>query len=73
MARHRRVRELLPVPPPADAQEDPGRGALLWAIYGVAIEAAPVVVANLVVAGAALYSSVALRRTETRAESEHGL
>jgi hypothetical protein len=41
-------------------------------IDGVAIEAAPVVVANLFVAGAAPYSSVALRRTEGRAESERG-
>jgi hypothetical protein len=29
----------------------------LWIIYGVAVGAAPVVVANLIVAGAALYSS----------------
>ena len=33
--------------------------ALLWVIYGVAIDAMPVVVANLVVAGAALWSSLA--------------
>ena len=38
--------------------------ALLWVIYGVAIDAVPVVVANLIVAGAALYSSFAQRRTE---------
>ena len=38
--------------------------ALLWVIYGVAIDAMPVVVANLVVAGAALWSSLAQRRTE---------
>ena len=31
--------------------------ALLWVIYGVAIDAAPVIVANLIVAAAALYSS----------------
>jgi hypothetical protein len=38
--------------------------ALLWVIYGVAIDAIPVVVANVVVAGAALWSSLAQRRTE---------
>jgi hypothetical protein len=37
--------------------------ALLWVMYGIAIDAAPVVVANLIVAGAALYSSFAQRRT----------
>lgn len=31
--------------------------ACLWIIYGIAIGAIPVVVANLIVAGAALYSS----------------
>ena len=38
--------------------------ALLWVMYGVAIDAVPVVVANLIVAAAALYSSLAQRRTE---------
>ena len=38
--------------------------ALLWVMYGIAINAVPVVVANLIVAGAALYSSFAPRRTE---------
>jgi len=38
--------------------------ALLWVMYGIAIDAVPVVVANLIVAGAALYSSFAPRRTE---------
>jgi hypothetical protein len=33
--------------------------ALLWVAYGLVIHAMPVVVANLVVAGAALYSSLA--------------
>ena len=37
--------------------------ALLWVIYGLAIDAMPVVVANLVVAGAALWSSLAEPRT----------
>jgi len=36
--------------------------ALLWVMYGIAIDAAPVVVANLIVAGAALYSSFAATR-----------
>ena len=31
-------------------------GALLWMAYGIAIHALPVVVANLIVAGAAVYS-----------------
>ena len=35
--------------------------ALLWIVYGVTIGAAPVVVANLLVAAAAIYSS--LRRS----------
>jgi hypothetical protein len=45
--------------------------ALLWVIYGAAIGALPVVVANLIVAGAAVYSSVAQRRARlSRAESD---
>jgi hypothetical protein len=44
--------------------------ALLWVTYGVAIDALPVVVANLVVAGAALYSSLASRRPGGAPESE---
>ena len=42
--------------------------ALLWVAYGAIIHAPPVVVANLVVAGAALYSS--LSRSLTPAESD---
>ena len=42
--------------------------ACLWVIYGVAIDAVPVVVANLIVAGAALYSSFAQRETEGRSK-----
>ena len=38
--------------------------ALLWVMYGIAIDAVPVVVAKLIVAAAALYSSPAQRRTE---------
>jgi len=41
--------------------------ALLWVAYGAMIHALPVVVANLVVAGAALYSS--LSRSPTPAAS----
>jgi hypothetical protein len=37
--------------------------ACLWIIYGVAIGAVPVVVANVIVAGAALYSSLWGRKT----------
>jgi hypothetical protein len=40
--------------------------ASLWIVYGIAIGAVPVVVANLIVAGAALYSS--LRPLTTRAD-----
>jgi hypothetical protein len=36
--------------------------ALLWVIYGLIIHAFPVVVANLVVAAMAAYSSLPLRR-----------
>jgi hypothetical protein len=32
-------------------------GACLWILYGVAIGAVPVIVANVIVAGAALYSA----------------
>jgi hypothetical protein len=42
--------------------------ALLWVMHGMAIDAAPVVVANLIVAGAALYSSFARRPTEGSSE-----
>ena len=37
-------------------------------MYGMAIDAVPVVVANLIVAGAALYSSFAARRAEGSSE-----
>ena len=42
--------------------------ACLWVIYGVAIDAVPVVVANLIVAGAALYSSFAQRAIARRSK-----
>ena len=41
--------------------------ALLWVIYGLIIHALPVVVANLVVAGMAVYSSRLWLRSEPRA------
>jgi hypothetical protein len=36
--------------------------AVLWVVYGVLIQAAPVIVANLIVAGMALASSLRLSR-----------
>ena len=39
-----------------------GVAACLWAVYGVLIHARPVVVANLVVAGVAIASSIRGRR-----------
>ena len=37
--------------------------AVLWVVYGVLIQAAPVIVANLIVAGVALASSLRLPRS----------
>lgn len=42
--------------------------ALLWAIYGAIIAARPIVVANLLVAAAAVYSSVRRPRPGERLE-----
>jgi hypothetical protein len=44
--------------------------ARLWVGYGVIIHAAPVIVANLVVANVAAYSSFARPRIEAAASSE---
>ena len=44
--------------------------ALLWVAYGLVIHAMPVVVANLVVAGAALYSSLAGLRERPEAPDD---
>jgi hypothetical protein len=45
--------------------------ALLWVAYGFLIGAMPVVVANLIVATAAVYSSIATRRNRlTQLQSE---
>ncbi len=43
---------------PAALRRSQAFAALLWVAYGAIIHALPVVVANLVVAGAALYSSL---------------
>ena len=45
--------------------------ACLWIIYGLAIHAVPVLVTNLIVAGAALYSSFRRSRGRSRRESGH--
>jgi uncharacterized protein with PQ loop repeat len=42
---------------PATLRRVQAAAAVLWVIYGALIQAAPVIVANLIVAGAALYSS----------------
>ncbi len=48
---------------PATLRRVQALAAVLWVVYGVFIGAAPVIVANLVVAGAAVISSFgALRR-----------
>jgi hypothetical protein len=41
--------------------------ALLWIAYGLAIGAPPVVVANVIVAGAAVYSSLRISRSKKEA------
>jgi hypothetical protein len=43
---------------PATLKKIQAAAACLWIVYGIAIGAVPVVVANLIVAGAALYSSL---------------
>jgi hypothetical protein len=42
---------------PATLRKIQAFAACLWIVYGVAIGAVPVIVANVIVAGAALYSS----------------
>jgi len=42
---------------PASLRRVQGVAAVLWALYGVLIHALPVIVANLLVAGAAIASS----------------
>jgi hypothetical protein len=46
--------------------------ALMWAAYGTILHAVPIVVANLLVAGVAVYSSLSGSRT-TRFLSTHSL
>jgi uncharacterized transporter YbjL len=46
--------------------------ALLWAIYGVIIAATPIVVANLLVAAAAVYSSLNRSRSRERLDGSAG-
>jgi hypothetical protein len=43
--------------------------ACLWILYGIAIGAVPVIVANVIVAGAALYSSCRRSRAESNRET----
>ncbi|HEX9705239.1 MAG TPA: hypothetical protein VGA20_08345 [Gemmatimonadales bacterium] len=43
---------------PATLRRVQGFAACLWAVYGVLIAAQPVVVANLIVAGVAIWSSI---------------
>jgi len=45
--------------------------ACLWIIYGLSINALPVVIANLAVAGAALYSMARQRKADIAAVTEH--
>lgn len=47
---------------PASLRRVQAAAAVLWVVYGVLIQAAPVIVANLIVAGVALVSSLRLSR-----------
>jgi len=47
---------------PATLRKIQAGAALLWVAYGFLISAMPVVVANVIVAGAAVYSSFAQRK-----------
>jgi len=49
---------------PATLRRIQAAAACLWMAYGIAIHALPVVVANAIVAGAALWSSLATPRPE---------
>ena len=44
--------------------------ALLWVIYGLLIHAMPVVAANVIVASAAVWSSLAAARQQKQAETQ---
>ena len=54
---------------PATLRRVQAVAAVLWVAYGVLIQAAPVVVANVIVAGAALWSSFARSRERLGASS----
>lgn len=49
---------------PAALRRVQAGAACLWVVYGVAIGAMPVVAANVIVAVAALYSTMQTRRTQ---------
>jgi uncharacterized protein with PQ loop repeat len=40
-----------------------GFGAVVWMTYGILIGSTPVIVANIIVAVVALYSSISFKRT----------
>jgi len=50
---------------PATLRKIQAGAALLWVAYGLLIGAMPVVVANMIVAAAAVYSSVAQRKARS--------
>ena len=50
---------------PATLRKIQAGAALLWVAYGLLIGAMPVVVANVIVAAAAVYSSVAQRKARS--------
>jgi hypothetical protein len=54
---------------PAALRKVQAGAALLWVIYGLVIHAMPVVVANVVVAGMAIYSSFTPAKGSAKAES----
>ncbi|MFZ3213519.1 MAG: YgjV family protein [Terriglobales bacterium] len=55
---------------PATLRKIQAGAALLWVAYGFLIGAMPVVVANVIVAAAAVYSSLAQRRARLSSELE---
>jgi hypothetical protein len=55
---------------PAMLRKIQAGAALLWVVYGFLIGALPVVVANLIVAGAAVYSSFSAQRKARLAQLE---
>ena len=57
---------------PAVLRKVQAGAAMLWVIYGLIIHAFPVVVANVVVAAVALYSTWARPRSEARTASISG-